>query len=308
MRSTPLALLVLVILSACVPKGRHLRELDAIKQSEAAVQTQLDLTQNRLSAAQKSLANEAEANESLATRIATLDQRNRELREQLEAVGEELAALGTRSAAQADAKAKLESLVGKLQDDAEAAREEAEDAARRAEEIAAERERLAEEAARLQAEKDALEASTAEYDKLVDELQSEIQAGQVTITELSGKLTVNMSNAILFASGSTSVKPAGRQALQKVAGVLSTIADREIRVEGHTDDIPVGNGAPYASNWELSTLRASGVVRLLVDAGVDPKNIAAVGYGEHRPAVPNDTRENRAANRRTEIVLVPRLD
>lgn len=305
-----LVLLTLIGLSltACIPKGRHLRELDAVKQTQAAVQTQLDLTENRLNAAELALANESEANQGLTDRLAALDARNQELRAQLEKVGQELAALGTRSAAQAEAKAKLEGLVGQLQDDAEDARKEAEEAARRAEELAAERARLAEEAARLQAEKDALEATTAEYDQLVDELKSEIEAGQVTITELSGKLTVNMSNAILFASGSTTVKPAGRDALKKVAAVLASIQDREIRVEGHTDDVPVGNGAPYASNWELSALRASGVLRLLVDAGVQPTNIAAVGYGEYRPAMPNDTRENRASNRRTEIVLVPRLD
>ena len=97
------------------------------------------------------------------------------------------------------------------------------------------------------------------------------------------------------------------KALEKVAGVLAGIADRDIRVEGHTDDVPVGSGASYADNWELSSLRASGVVRILVDAGVDPVNIAAVGFGEFHPAAPNDTKENRALNRRTEIVLVPRL-
>lgn len=300
--------------TACVPKGKHLRELDAVKQTQAAVQTELDLAEHRLKAATASLAHETDVSTSLRDRIAKLDTRNAELATQLEKVGEELAALGTRNAAQAEQKKSLEALVGQLRSDADTARldaqtaqEEAEQAARRAEELDAERTRLAAEAERLAAEKAALEQTTAEYDALVGELQGEIDAGQVTITELSGKLTVNMSNAILFSSGSTRVKPEGKAALAKVAGVLTDLADREIRVEGHTDDVPVGGGAPYADNWELSALRASGVVRLLIEGGVDPLNIAAVGYGEHRPAVANDSRANRAQNRRTEIVLVPRL-
>jgi chemotaxis protein MotB len=300
-------LLLTVLVTACVPKARHNRELDTLRQAEAAVKTDLELTQDRLAAAQDALAHETDANEALTARLKALDAKNQELRTQLTQVGEELARLGTRSAAQTAAKKKLEELVGQLQTDAEAARDEAEEAARRAAELDAERARLAEETARLQAEKAELEKTTAEYDALVDRLKDEVQSGQVTITELSGKLTVNMSNAILFASGSTTVKPEGKAALEKVAGVLFELKDREVRVEGHTDNVPVGSGAAYADNWELSALRASGVVRLLVEGGMDPLNIAAVGYGEHRPAVPNDTRENRATNRRTEIVLVPRL-
>lgn len=301
------SILVAALLVGCVPMGKHNRELDVVKQARAAAQTQLELTQSRLVAAQRSLDAEASVNAELDARLKRLDDKNRALQTQLQQVGQELAALGTRSAAEAQQKASLEALVGELQTTAEAAQQEAEEAARRAEELEAERARLSDEAARLAAEKAELEQTTSEYDRLVDELKGEIEAGQVTITELSGKLTVNVSNAILFDSGATTVKRAGREALGKVAEVLAGIQDREIRVEGHTDDVPVGAGAPYADNWALSALRASGVVDLLVKGGVDPLNIAAVGYGEHRPTVPNDSRESRAANRRTEIVLVPRL-
>ncbi len=89
--------------------------------------------------------------------------------------------------------------------------------------------------------------------------------------------------------------------------MLAGISDREIRVEGHTDNVPVRSGAAYRDNWDLSSLRASTVVQVLVGAGVDPLNIATVGYGEHRPVTSNDEAEGRAGNRRTEIVLVPKL-
>ncbi len=304
MRTALLPVFFGLLLGACVPKGKHLRELDAVKQAKAAVQTQLDLTQHRLANAQQALAHELQTREALQERLQELERQNRELLGQLQRLSEELATMGAEASA---SKQSLEAMVAQLQADAEAARRQAEEAAARAEELAAERERLAEEAERLRAEKEQLEATTQEYDALVARLEGEIEAGQVTITELSGKLTVNLSNAILFASGSTTLKPAGRAALAKVAEVLQSVDDREIRVEGHTDDVPVAPGAPYASNWELSALRASGAVRILVENGVDPHNIAAVGYGEYRPAVPNDSPANRARNRRTEIVLAPRL-
>lgn len=196
--------------------------------------------------------------------------------------------------------AALKAKAGGLQSEADRLRAEREALATRTGELEAETERL-------RAEREALAAKTEAYDSLVGELQQEIADGEVTITELSGKLTVSLSNAILFASGSTALKKEGQAALQRVAGVLAGVTDREVRVEGHTDNVPVGSGARFADNWALSALRASTVVTLLVDGGVDPLNIAALGRGEFQPVQPNDTAQGRAANRRIEIVLVPKL-
>ena len=239
---------------------------------------------------------------------------NEELRQRLQDLSDLVADLSTRNKEVRQAKAELEAMVGDLEADSVAARDRVIAAQTRISSLEEEQLRLAAEQATLQAEADRLRAErealakkTAAYDDLVRELQGEIASGEVTITELSGKLTVSLSNAILFDSGSTEVKQAGQDALQKVAGVLAQIADRAISVEGHTDAVPVRGSAAYKDNWGLSSLRASTVVSLLVGWGVDPLNIAAVGLGEHHPVATNDTPEGKASNRRTEIVLVPRL-
>ncbi|MCB9679023.1 MAG: OmpA family protein [Alphaproteobacteria bacterium] len=303
-------MIVLYALLACVPKQKYDTELERalrleseLAESEAAVKA----LRAEADSIQASLDSERNAMSALAETAEQLDSRAKAQAAQLVELSEKLASMTATNSAQKAAKADLEQLVAELQTKAGEAQSEADAAKERAAKLAADRERLKAEAERLAAEKAKLEQKTAEYDALVGELQGEIDAGQITITELSGKLTVAMSNAILFDSGATTVKPAGQEALAKVAGVLAGVRDREIRVEGHTDNVPVGSGAPYPDNWALSALRASNVVGLLVKGGVDPLNVAAVGYGEHHPATSNDTKEGRAANRRTEIVLVPKL-
>ena len=142
---------------------------------------------------------------------------------------------------------------------------------------------------------------------MIEKMKSEIADGQVTITELQGKLTVNMVDAILFDSGKADIKPEGRQILQKVADVIGQVEDKAIRVEGHTDNVKIGSALTRAfpSNWELSAARAINVARYLQRLGVDPNLLSAAAYGEYRPVSENDTPEGRAMNRRIEIVLVP---
>ncbi len=288
---------VLAASVACVPKGRH----DDLIASAAQTETELGAAEARIANLESALKNAEARNAELSALTDRLDARTNAQAAQLAELSDELGKLSERSSTQRRQKAALEELLAKVQAEANEARDDAAAYRERASELEEERDELAK-------ERDALERKTAEYDALVDELQSEIASGQVTITELSGKLTVNLSNAILFDSGKTKVKDGGVQALQKVATVLAKVSGRQILVEGHTDNVPVTSGAPYPDNWALSALRASTVVALLVDNGVNPDNIAATGYGEHRPAAPNDTKENRALNRRTEIVLVPRLD
>ena len=146
------------------------------------------------------------------------------------------------------------------------------------------------------------------YTQMIEKMKSEIAEGQVTITELQGRLTVNMVDAILFDSGRADIKPEGRKVLQKVAEVIGQVEDKAIRVEGHTDNVKVGGALTRAfpSNWELSAARAINVARYLQRLGVDPALLSAAAYGEHRPVSENDTAEGRTKNRRIEIVLVPR--
>lgn len=147
------------------------------------------------------------------------------------------------------------------------------------------------------------------YEQLTAGLKSEISAGEITITQLKGKLTVNMVDRILFDPGQAEVKADGKRVLEKVGGILNSVQDKDIRIEGHTDNKPIGGELKnkYPTNWELSTARATVVARYLQDnAKVEPKRLVATGYGEFRPVAPNDTPENRALNRRIEIVLVPK--
>jgi chemotaxis protein MotB len=146
------------------------------------------------------------------------------------------------------------------------------------------------------------------HDNLMAEMQNEIKAGEITITQLRDKLTLSMVEKILFDSGSAEIKPNGKKILDRVAAVLKQVTDRQIRIEGHTDNVPIGSKIvdKFPTNWELSTARATTVTRYLQDEGVDAQLLSACGYAENRPVASNDTEEGRAKNRRIEIVLIPK--
>ena len=147
------------------------------------------------------------------------------------------------------------------------------------------------------------------YEDLVGGLKDQINAGQVKITQLAGKLTVNMVDKILFPSGSAVLKPEGQKVLRSIGDVLKTIQDKDIRIEGHTDNVPITGALKekFASNWELSTARATAVVRFLQDEdGIPAERLIASGYGEHRPIADNATPEGREQNRRIDVALVAR--
>jgi len=152
----------------------------------------------------------------------------------------------------------------------------------------------------------ALESKTKEYEEMVGSLQGEIQAGNVKISQLRDRLTVNLVDKVLFDSGSVKIKPAGEEALKKISEVIKNYPDKRILIEGHTDNVPVSGSLKtrFATNWELSATRATTVARLLADEGVTPERLGAAGYGEFRPVAPNDTPEGRQQNRRIEISLL----
>ena len=153
-----------------------------------------------------------------------------------------------------------------------------------------------------------LERTTATYEDLKKKLEKEIQDGKVQITEMQNRLTMTMVDKILFPSGSADISKDGKRVLDKVVAILKDVADRRIQVEGHTDNVRIYSAVrtKYPTNWELSTARATQIVRYLQDeGGLDPKLLSATGYAEYRPVAPNDTDENKAKNRRIEIVLLP---
>lgn len=158
---------------------------------------------------------------------------------------------------------------------------------------------------KLQAAKEALEKRSSEYEQLATSLKDEIQSGKIELSELRGRMVVKMKDKILFSSGSAKVGKEGMDALKKVGEALKGVQGKIIRVEGHTDNVPVEKNGPFPSNWELSTTRSLEVVKLLVDTGVPAPVLSAVGYGEFQPIASNSTPNGRSLNRRIEIVLAP---
>ena len=146
------------------------------------------------------------------------------------------------------------------------------------------------------------------YENLMQEMKGEIAQGQVAITELKGKLTVDVLDKILFASGESEVKPEGLAVLQRVIDILKNVKDKAIRIEGHTDNVKIGGALAkkYVTNWELSAARAINVTRYLQKQGIDPALLASVAYGEYKPVADNSTSEGRAKNRRIAIILQPK--
>lgn len=162
-----------------------------------------------------------------------------------------------------------------------------------------------EEAARRERE---LRESEKTHQQLIGELQKEITDGSVKITQLKDRLSVEIVDKILFASGSDQVTTEGKGVLKKVSDILKNVKENSIRIEGHTDNVPIGPrlAGKFPSNWELSASRATQVVRYLSELGISPENLSAVGLAEYRPVAPNDTPEGKQRNRRIEIVLYPK--
>jgi chemotaxis protein MotB len=144
------------------------------------------------------------------------------------------------------------------------------------------------------------------YHGLVDDLQAEVAAGQIEIEQLRDGVRLNLTQDVLFASGSAELNAAGVAVVRKVAGRVKSLS-HGVEVQGHTDPIPIRRRAAtrYPTNWELAAARASQVVRLLQQEGVEPQRLSAVSFGPYRPLASNATREGRAKNRRIEIRVEP---
>ena len=158
----------------------------------------------------------------------------------------------------------------------------------------------------LRRQKLAADERAATFRHLMEKLRSMIDAGQLKVVIRDGRMLIALDSDVLFDSGKTSLKPAGQSALAKVAQVLAGITDRKYQVAGHTDNVPI-HTAKFPSNWELSTAHAVEVISFLIANGIKPQQLSAAGFGEFDPVAANDTAENRAQNRRIEIVLQPNL-
>ena len=175
---------------------------------------------------------------------------------------------------------------------------------------------LAEDLAKREARVAELEKLIADKEKAVEQLKKRVtdallnfDEGELTVEVKNGKVYVSLAEKLLFGSGSTKVDAKGIEALKQLANALKGNNEINIMVEGHTDNVPISRTSQYMNdNWDLSVMRATSIVRILVNNGVNPETITASGRGEYSTIAINNTPENKALNRRTEIILTPKLD
>ena len=161
-----------------------------------------------------------------------------------------------------------------------------------------------------------MERILSRQDSAVRELKNKVSAALVglennglTVSVRHGKVYVSLDEKLLFKSGSIVVDPAGVSALRRLATILEQNPDINITIEGHTDNVPLTSSASMQDNWDLSVKRATSIVRILLgSAKISPERLTAAGRGEFVPVDPANTPTARQKNRRTEIILMPKLD
>ena len=159
----------------------------------------------------------------------------------------------------------------------------------------------------LQALIDAKEAQMQQLKNAISSALHDFEGNGLTVVHKNGKIYVSMENKLLFNSGSWAVGTEGKNAVEQLASVLSQNPDINVLIEGHTDNVPY-KGTTLIDNWDLSVKRATAIVRILKNKGVDPTQITAAGRSEFVPISDNTTAEGKAKNRRIEIILAPNLD
>lgn len=281
-RSIWLALALLTSLSACVKKSTH----------EVAL---------------ASLAEAREEGEELRDRVAAQEEREAELERELDALGERENRLEARVAQLEREVRTLEALRSEAVVGLNTTRSEVERLQLLLSQRGSEYEQLREQLATLRAIEEEIRDRNRIYEDMIGRFQSLIDGGQVSVNIVRGRMVIQLPQDILFASGSANIGAEGRRTLQEVGSVIAELDDREFQVEGHTDDVPISTER-FPSNWELSSARALSVVRLLIQAGVDPERVSGAGFGEFQPVASNDDAAGRRRNRRIEIVMLPNLD
>lgn len=156
---------------------------------------------------------------------------------------------------------------------------------------------------------DAKDAAVLALRQKVSDALLGFQGKGLTIETRNGKVYVSLEESLLFQSGSYTVGSRGESALGQLAGVLAENSDINVLIEGHTDNVPYKGTGQLKDNWDLSVMRATAIVKILTKSGkVDPSRLTAAGRSEYMPLSTNQSKEGRAANRRTEIILTPKLD
>lgn len=155
----------------------------------------------------------------------------------------------------------------------------------------------------------AKDASMKALKEAISKALTDFEGKGLTVEQRNGNVYVSMENKLLFESGSWAVGTNGKTAVRQLGTVLADNPDISILIEGHTDNVPYKGSGQLSGNWDLSTKRATAIVKILREnPSINPENLTAAGRGEYAPIASNDTAEGRAKNRRIEVVLTPKLD
>jgi chemotaxis protein MotB len=287
--TSPVAIAALVALAACVPKDKYdaaIRDAQDAHTALAASQDHGKADDAEIARLQGALADAQQQTQDRDQKLSDLSTSDHNVQAQLDettAINAKLRGELERLGKNVDQMLQEKGTLAKALDDTKARLEE------------------------LRRAQAAAEARAQLFQQFVQKFKKMIDAGQLKIATRNGRLVIVLSNDVLFDSGQTLIKPAGKDALVQVGRVLKTVTGRSFQVAGDTDNLPIQT-ARFPSNWELSTARAVEVVKLLVAQGVDPKALSAAGYGEFDPVASNDTPDGRAKNRRIELTLQPNLD
>jgi len=302
-------ILALLSLFGCVAKkdyNARLEDINGLKKDVSSLQDKLKQKESEKAAVDTELAGLRKDHDALKQKDQALVEENAKLSNQLMAKSNDNANLSNLLKAKKDELSKtiteLRAKIIDRENDSIAKNSEIAVLRKQIDDLSQEKERAIKEK-----EKSVAEMKKT-YDSLLGEMNEEIKKGEITVTQLKDKLSVNLVEKILFDSGSAEIKKDGKKVLERVAEILKKVSDKQVRVEGHTDNVPIGPrlAERFPSNWELSTARATTVARYLQDKGIDPKLLSACGYSEYRPVTPNDSDEGKMKNRRIEIALIPK--
>ncbi len=259
-------------------KNKAENELADLQRTYDEVETSRNLLQNELNGLQSQYDNLKDSYDALeknsSEAIAENVQRNRELLAQLEAKEQALVAENAR----------LEKLKKELES----------------------RSNRVSELENLIAAKD---AAMADLKNAISRALTDFEGKGLTVEQRDGKVYVSMENKLLFGSGSWAVGTEGRQAVEQLGAVLAENPDISILIEGHTDNVPYSGSGQLKGNWDLSTKRATAIVKILREnSAINAENLTAAGRGEYAPVATNSSSDGRAKNRRIEVILTPKLD
>ena len=300
---------VIFVLGSCVTKQKYnelqsdLAACNAEREELASQKISLDNRVMELDVAVEKMKNQIRQLEADTTSLGNLGRELKEAYNKLQTHYDELAS--SYKAMSVDNKKDAEAMLSKLQD----AQTKLDEKERELKQLVGD---LDKKSAKLFELQTALDKKDADVLALREKIRSALQGFEesgLAVTEKNGKVYVSMDEKLLFASGRFTVDNKGKEALKALAKVLEADPEISITVEGHTDNVPYSSTSQIRDNWDLSVMRATTVVKTILEYGdIKPERLTASGRSEYVPLSTEDTKEGRAKNRRTEIILTPRLD